>query len=50
METKRVKITMVDGSVIDGVERHWIGGVVDLADLCGNVIDEGKIKEVRDAD
>ena len=47
METKRVKITIGDGSVIDGVERHWIGGTVDWADLCGNVIDEDKIKEVK---
>ena len=49
METTRIKIHLEDGSVIDGVERHWIEGAVDWADLCGNVIDEDKIKEVRDA-
>lgn len=49
METKRVKIHLKDGSVIDGVERHWDCGIVDWADLRANVIDEDNISEVQDA-
>jgi len=47
METTRIKIHLVDGYVIYGVERLWDDGHVDWADLCGNVIDEDKIKEVK---
>ena len=49
METTRIKIHLIDGSVIDGVERFWNDGHVDIVDMCGNLIDKSKIKEVRDA-
>jgi hypothetical protein len=48
MKTERVTIYTTDGQIIDGVKRHWPDHV-DHADMCGNIIHEETIAEVRDA-
>ena len=49
MKTTHVTITKTDGSTVDGVRRRR-DNHVDYADMCGNVIPEDEIKDVRDAD
>lgn len=48
MKTTRVTLYLADGRIIDGVKRLWPDHV-DHADLCGNIIPEETIAEVRDA-
>lgn len=48
MTTTPVTLYLTDGRIIDGVNRHYCGHI-DHADLCGNVIPEDMIAEVRDA-
>lgn len=47
MKTKRVKLTLKNGEVIEGVEHTWENGETEYRDMCSNRINKDDVAGVE---